>query len=126
MRSITSMDDAGTIEPTRPGKHPSTRALLPGLTLACLVVAVVSSLGAPLIPTIATANQVSLADAQWSLTITLLVASVAAPVMGRLGDGPYRRQVFLLSLVTMMLGGVLAALPVGFGPFLAGRALQGL
>nr|WP_042186557.1 MFS transporter [Kibdelosporangium sp. MJ126-NF4] len=102
------------------------RALLPGLTLACMVVAIVSSLGAPLIPTIAAENQVSLAEAQWSLTITLLVASVAAPVMGRLGDGPYRRQVFLLSLVAMMLGGVLAALPVGFEPFLVGRGLQGL
>ncbi|GAA4552446.1 MFS transporter [Amycolatopsis samaneae] len=116
----------GEADERKPGIPPASRALLPGLTLACLVVAIVSSLGAPLIPTIASENHVSLTDAQWSLTITLLVASVAAPVMGRLGDGPRRRQVFLLSLVAMMLGGVLAALPVGFGPFLAGRGLQGL
>ncbi|MFD2466294.1 MFS transporter [Amycolatopsis silviterrae] len=91
-----------------------------------MVVAVVSSLGAPLIPTIAAENHVTLADAQWSLTVTLLVASVVTPVMGRLGDGPYRRQFFLFSLVAMLLGGVLAALPVGFGPFLVGRGLQGM
>lgn len=109
----------------QPGDRPS-RALLPGLTLACLVVAVVSSLGAPLIPVIASTNHVSLAEAQWSLTITLLVASISAPVIGRLGDGPHRRQVFLLALTAMTLGGVLAALPVEFGPFLVGRGLQGL
>ncbi|WP_051111527.1 MFS transporter [Sciscionella marina] len=104
----------------------SSRGLLPGLTLACLVVAVISSLGAPLIPVIASAQHVSLAEAQWSLTITLLVASVAAPVLGRLGDGPYRRRVFLFALSALTLGGVLAALPLGFGPFLVGRGLQGL
>lgn len=106
--------------------RPSSRALLPGLTLACMVVAVVSSLGAPLIPTLAADYRVTLADAQWSLTVTLLVASVVTPVMGRLGDGPYRRQFFLFSLVAMMLGGLLAALPVGFGLFLVGRGLQGM
>ncbi len=100
--------------------------MLPGLTLACLVVAVISSLGAPLIPVIALAEHVSLAEAQWSLTITLLVASVAAPVLGRLGDGPDRRRVFLFALSALTLGGVLAALPLGFGPFLLGRGLQGL
>lgn len=36
-----------------------------------------------------------LTDAQWSLTIPLLVGSVTAPVMGRLGDGPHRRGVLL-------------------------------
>lgn len=109
-----------------PADRPSSRALLPGLTLACMVVAIVSSLGAPLIPTIAAENHVTLADAQWSLTVTLLVASIVTPVMGRLGDGPYRRQFFLFSLVAMMLGGLLAALPAGFGPFLVGRGLQGM
>ncbi len=56
------------------------------LYLATLV-AVISSLGAPLVPAIAEADDVSLASAQWSLTVTLRVGAVATPVVGRLGDG---------------------------------------
>ena len=38
---------------------------------------------------------VSLDDAQWSLTVTLLMSCVASPIMGRLSDGPHRRAVAL-------------------------------
>ncbi len=72
-----------------PTPHP--RLLGPVLVMATMVTAVVSSLGAPLIPTIADDFQVSLSSAQWSLTVTLLTGAVCAPVMGRLGDGPRRR-----------------------------------
>jgi hypothetical protein len=59
-------------------------------------------------------DHVSLTDAQWSLTITLLVGSVATPVMGRLGDGPHRRGVVLGAIHLVLAGSVLAALPLGF------------
>jgi predicted MFS family arabinose efflux permease len=91
-----------------------------------MVVAVVSSLGAPLIPTIATTDHVSLVDAQWSLTITLLSGAVATPTMGRLGDGPRRRTVILVALVIILAGSVLAALPLHFAFLLIGRAMQGI
>lgn len=102
------------------------RALVPVLVFLGTVVAVISSLGAPLIPTIAAVDHVSLSDAQWSLTITLLVGSVATPVMGRLGDGPHRRRVVLGAIAVVLLGSVLAALPFGFGFLVAGRGLQGV
>jgi predicted MFS family arabinose efflux permease len=108
---------SGPLEPSR--------ALVPTLIFLGMVVAVVSSLGAPMIPTIATRYGVALADAQWSLTITLLVGALATPTMGRLGDGPHRRAVILLSLGAITVGNVLAALPLGFHMLLAGRALQG-
>jgi hypothetical protein len=66
-------------------------------------------------------DHVSLTDAQWSLTITLLVGSVATPVMGRLGDGPHRRGVVLGAIHLVLAGSVLAALPLGFGLLVAGR-----
>jgi len=102
------------------------RALVPVLVFLGMVVAVISSLGAPLVPTIAAADHVSLSDAQWSLTITLLVGAVATPTLGRLGDGPHRRRVILGATAVVMLGSVLAALPLGFGFLVAGRGLQGV
>lgn len=102
------------------------RALVPVLVFLGMVVAVISSLGAPLVPTIATIDHVSLADAQWSLTITMLVGAVATPVLGRLGDGPRRRSVTLGAAAVVVLGSVLAALPLGFGWLVVGRGLQGI
>ncbi|MFI0723614.1 MFS transporter [Streptomyces sp. NPDC021224] len=102
------------------------RALVPVLVFLGTVVAVISSLGAPLVPTIADVDHVSLTDAQWSLTITLLVGSVATPVMGRLGDGPHRRRVVLGAITMVLAGSVLAALPLSFGYLVAGRGLQGV
>jgi MFS family permease len=89
------------------------------------VVAVISSLGAPLVPSIAAAEHVDLPAAQWALTITLLVGAVATPVLGRLGDGPRRRAVMLGTLGIVVAGSALAALPLGLGWLLAGRGLQG-
>ncbi|SOD73349.1 predicted MFS family arabinose efflux permease [Jatrophihabitans sp. GAS493] len=103
------------------------RALVPVLVYVGLLVAVISSLGSPLIPTIATDYGVSLGAAQWSLTITLLVGAVSSPVIGRLGDGPRRQHVLLMSLAVLVTGSVLAALPAKvFVVLLAGRAMQGI
>ncbi|MFJ9455484.1 MFS transporter [Kitasatospora sp. NPDC101447] len=102
------------------------RALVPVLVFLSAVVAVISSLGAPMIPTIAAVDHVSLSEAQWSLTITMLVGAVATPVLGRLGDGPHRRTVTLATAAAVVVGSVLAALPLGFGWLVTGRALQGL
>jgi predicted MFS family arabinose efflux permease len=65
--------------------------------------------------------------AQWSLTVAVLVAAVATPLLGALGDGRWRRPVLLGALAAVLLGCVLAALPFGSYPLLLlGRGLQGL
>lgn len=103
------------------------RALIPVLIYIGLLVAVISSLGAPLVPTIADDYDVSLGTAQWSLTIALLVGAVTTPVIGRLADGPRRLHVLVAALATMAAGSVLAALPTGiFTLLLTGRAMQGV
>jgi predicted MFS family arabinose efflux permease len=104
----------------------ASRALLPVLVLIGMVTSVVSSLGAPLLPTIARTDHVSLGTAQWSLTITVLVGAITAPVLGRLGDGPGRRRVILWALAAVTVGSVVAALAGGsFALLLVGRGLHG-
>jgi MFS family permease len=100
--------------------------LVPALVFICVVVSVVSSLGAPLLPSIAHEDRVSLSEAQWSLTITMLVGATLSPVMGRLGDGPRRRTVIIGALTSVFIGSALAA--VGHRNFLVlvlGRGFQG-
>lgn len=101
-------------------------SLIPTLVFLGVVASAVGSLGAPLLPTIALVDHVSLVDSQWALTISLLVGAVATPVMGRLGDGRQRRQVILGVILVVLIGCVLAALPTGFISLLVGRGLQGV
>lgn len=102
------------------------RMLLPTLVLLGVVSTAVGSLGAPLLPTIATEMDVSVTSSQWALTISLLTGAIAAPVLGRLGDGRHRREVIIGVLVLVAVGCGLSALPLGFGWLLVGRALQGV
>lgn len=109
-----------------PNAVPPHRFLVPGLVFIGMVVAVGSSLGAPLVPLLSAVDHVSLGEAQWSVTLPFLVSAVATPAMGRLGDGPHRRAVILAGLGSVVCGGVLAALPLSFGWLLTGRGLQGV
>jgi MFS family permease len=93
---------------------------------AALTVSVQSTLGTPLIPTIAREQHISFEASQWMLTITLLVGAVATPVLGRLGDGPQRRNVLLGTLLAAMVGSIVAATAGPFWQLLVGRGLQGV
>jgi predicted MFS family arabinose efflux permease len=125
-----------TVEPRKPGNSEFVgagavsslrrRLLVPTLVLSGSLMAVVSSLGAPLIPTLARADRVSLSTGEWILTITLLTGALATPVMGRLADGSRQRAVILVALASVVLGCVLAAVSNGFTILLVGRALQGV
>ncbi|HVW46083.1 MAG TPA: MFS transporter [Solirubrobacterales bacterium] len=96
------------------------------LLFVVMVTGIISSLGAPLIPSISADLGVSLSSAQWSLTATLLVGVVASPVMGRLGDGPRRRETLLGGLAVVIAGSVIAALAPSLALLVAGRAMQGV
>ena len=96
-----------------------------GLSTVALLGAVVGSLGAPLITTVAASLNVSSGAAQWTLTASLLSGAVAGPVLGRLGSGPYRRTTVLGCLAVVVVGGVLTALPLPFAALVFGRVLQG-
>jgi MFS family permease len=96
------------------------------LLFVVMVTGIISSLGAPLLPSISDDLGVSLSAAQWSLTATLLVGVVSSPVMGRLGDGPRRRETMLGGLAVVTAGSLLAALAPSLAVLVAGRAMQGI
>lgn len=102
------------------------RRQLAALVAITTVTAVVSSLGAPLVPRIAEDYDVAVTTAQWALTATLIAGAVATPVLGRLGSGRLRRPVVLAGLVAVLVGTTLSALPLGLGTLIAGRTLQGI
>jgi MFS family permease len=102
------------------------RLFVPTLVTIGLVMAMMSSLGAPLVPTIAKANDVSLGTGQWLLTATLLSGAIAAPIMGQLADGRHRRLVILCALVIVMIGCIIAAAVNNFVILILARGLQGL
>lgn len=106
-----------------PKRH---RTLLLTLGLLTTITAVISSLGAPLIPAIADTYDVAITDAQWALTAALLTAAVATPILGRLGAGQLRRQTIVVGLALVTIGAILSALPWGFAPLVVGRGLQGI
>jgi len=81
-----------------PSNRAESRRLIGSLLFIALVVATVGSLGAPLITSVATTFHVSLASAQWTLTITLLSGAIATPLLGRLGAGPHRRGTIIATL----------------------------
>ncbi|WP_246127992.1 MFS transporter [Amycolatopsis rhizosphaerae] len=103
---------------------PGTR-LVAALVFIALVVAVIGSLGAPLITAVAQDYGLSLTAAQWTLTIALLSGAVATPLLGRLGSARRRRKVVLATLATVTAGSVATVVPAPFAVLLAGRAAQG-
>jgi predicted MFS family arabinose efflux permease len=114
-------------EAARRGEEPVQvrRSLPAALVLIALLVAAVGSLGAPLITSVATEYGVSLAAAQWTLTVTLLSGAVTTPLVGRLGSGRRRRTATLATLAVVTAGSVCTVLPGSFALLIAGRAAQG-
>lgn len=101
-------------------------ALPTALVSLALLAATVGSLGAPLITSVATEYDVSLAAAQWTLTVSLLAGAVTAPLLGRLGSGRRRRTTTLATLAVVTGGSVCTVVAGGFAVLVVGRAAQGV
>ncbi len=95
------------------------------LGLAIVSYALVQSMSIPVIGSIADEYDTSAATATWVLTAYLISASVATPMLGRIGDmfGPSR--ILVLSLIVLALGCFLAAIAPNIAVMIAARAIQG-
>jgi len=86
-----------------------------GLTLAVLAVAALSyallqTMVAPALPDIKRELHASTTGVTWVLTVYLLTASIATPVLGRLGDMFGKERVLVAVLIVLALGTLVSAL----------------
>lgn len=79
----------------------------------------------PLIPELPTLLNTNASNASWVITATLLVAAVATPVVGRLGDMYGPKRLLIACAVLMTVGSLIAASTNAWIPVVIGRALQG-
>ncbi|MCM3882414.1 MFS transporter [Frankia sp. R82] len=119
-----------TQEPVRPGsQRRDDRAVGPIIaTLACagVVASLMYTLTIPLIPDLPRLLHSSASNTAWAVTATLLGASVAPPIAGRLGDMYGKKRLMLVSLVLLIVGSLLCATTSSLLPVVSGRALQGM
>jgi EmrB/QacA subfamily drug resistance transporter len=95
------------------------------LTLAGIAYALQQTMVIPALPTLQRDLHTTTTWVTWVLTVFLLVASVATPILGRLGDQYGKERVLLISLLLFLAGSIGAAAAWNIWVLIAWRALQG-
>jgi MFS family permease len=83
------------------------------------------SMTVPALPHIQAELHASQSSASWILTSFLISASVATPILGRLGDAHGKIRMLVISLGLLSLGALGAALATTLAQMVAARAVQG-
>jgi MFS family permease len=96
------------------------------LATSALSYAFAQTMVAPALPEIQRVLHTSTTSVTWVLTVYLLTASVATPIVGRLGDMFGKERMLLLTLGFFGLGSLVAALSHSVAMLVAGRAIQGV
>jgi EmrB/QacA subfamily drug resistance transporter len=110
--------------------HPATARQHYKVTFALLAAAAVSyallqSLVAPALPEIQRALGTSVSSVSWVLTAYLLSASIATPLVGRLGDMYGKERLLVVVLVLLSAATVVSAVATSLPLMLVGRVGQG-
>lgn len=108
--------------PPRPGRG--------GVTFAVLAVSVSSfallqSLIVPVLATIQAEFETDQTTVTWVLTAYLLSASIATPLLGRVGDVVGKTRMLVITLSALVVGSLLAALAPSIGWLIFARVVQG-
>jgi EmrB/QacA subfamily drug resistance transporter len=109
-----------------PRRTSSPRLTFIVLSAAAAAFAMLQSLVSPVLSTIQHDLHTDQAAVTWILTAWLLSASVATPLMGRIGDMIGKERTLLVALGAIVLGCLVAALAPNIGVLLVGRVIQGL
>ncbi|MET0929625.1 MAG: MFS transporter [Aeromicrobium sp.] len=112
-----------------PGAHEDRRRQQ--VTYAVLVASVVAfmltqSTVNPVLPRIQAELDSSQNTVTWVMTANLLAASVATPLMGRLGDAYGRKRMLVVAVAALSVGALLAAVAPNIGVMIAARVIQGI
>ena len=95
------------------------------LAIVGISYALLQSLVAPALPDIQHALHTSVSSVSWVLTAYLLSASIATPLIGKLGDMYGKARLLVCVLVVLSAASVLCALATSLPVMLVGRILQG-
>ena len=105
---------------------PSQIAALAVVATAGLMVSLTGSLLIPVLPQIARSLGSSTTSTEWLLTSTLLVAAVAVPIAGRLGDMYGKRLMLMVCAGFLTVGSFICVLSHSLIPLIIGRSVTGL
>ncbi|MEV0387874.1 MFS transporter [Nonomuraea sp. NPDC050643] len=95
------------------------------LAFAASIAALQNTAVVPLLPVLQRELNASLPAVTWTLTLSLLVAAVATPLLSRFGDMYGRRRMILGALALLVVGSVMAALATTLTWLIVARVLQG-
>src|SRR4051794_15404424 len=104
----------------------SSRLTFGVLAASTAAFAMLQSLVSPVLPVMQRDLHTSAGTVTWVLTAWLLAASVATPLMGRIGDMVGKDRTLLAALAAIALGCLLAALAPNVGVLIVARVIQGL
>jgi len=88
--------------------------------------ALLQSLVAPVLPTVQQHLHTTQSTVTWVMTAYLLAASIATPILGRIGDMVGKERMLLLTLVALAVGSLLAAVATSIGVMIVARVIQGI
>ncbi len=107
------------------GRRPHFQVTFTLLAVAGVAYALVQSLVAPALPDIQHALHTSVNSVSWVLTAYLLSASIATPLIGRLGDMHGKERLLVIVLVIFCVGTAISAVATSLTVMLIGRVAQG-
>ncbi|MFC9978449.1 MFS transporter [Gordonia sp. NPDC127522] len=96
------------------------------VSMGGLVAAFMQTLVFPIVGYLPVYLDTSVENASWVVTATLISATIAMPVSGRLADMFGKRRVILGCVAFMVVGSVICALTSELVPVIVGRGLQGV
>jgi EmrB/QacA subfamily drug resistance transporter len=95
------------------------------LSLAGIAFALQQTMVIPALPALQRELDTTTTWVTWVLTVFLLAASVATPILGKLGDQYGKERLLVICLAIFLLGSVVAAFAWNIWILIAARAIQG-
>lgn len=105
---------------------PLLRLAFAALCLAALSFSLLQSLAIPVMPLLQERYEIGPATSSWLLTGYLLAASIATPILGRIGDMHGKSRTLVVTMIVFAAGTALAALAHDIGLLIAARIVQGV